>query len=353
MRLSFLLRSVWRPQAPNTRHCSWVWRINAGVGLLQVIMGVLGLSLAIPALADYSQRAEAQAFIRMMEERHGFEPRTVASALANVTPDRSALGLIVPPKTPAARSWHAYRKRFVEPHRIEGGQRFWQQNRAWLERAERQYGVPASIIVAVIGVETGYGRHTGDFQTLSALATLAFDYPPRSALFLRELEHLFVLARQQGRPPSDYHGSYAGALGIPQFLPSSVLNYAVDFDGDGRIDLETSVADAIGSVARYLAQHGWVSGAPIAQRVTPSRPEDLSVLTESGILPRLGREELAKAGIHLDDAAGAGPFALLDFQTPNAPTEYWLTHYNFYVISRYNHSRFYAMSVYHLAKALE
>lgn len=315
----------------------------------------LGLALWVAGVgavqADYSRTPEGQAFIQKMHTTHGFEAASVARSLASAAKNPPVLRLIRPPSAPAARSWQAYRKRFVETHRIEGGLRFWQQHRVLLRAASERYGVPEEIIVAIIGVETVYGRHTGDFQTLSALATLAFDYPPRSALFLRELEHLFLLARLQGRDPSAYYGSYAGALGIPQFLPSSVLNYAVDFDGDGRIDLETSVADAVGSVARYLAEHGWEPGAPIASRVFPGRPDGLPPLLEAGLLPRLDRETLQQAGITAPPTA-SGPFAVIDLPTPGASTEYWLAHRNFYVISRYNRSTFYAMSVHQLAQTL-
>jgi len=202
-------------------------------------------------------------------------------------------------------------------------------------------------------VETLYGRNTGKFETVSALATLAFDYPPRAPLFLRELENLFLLAREQGRDPFSYQGSYAGALGYPQFLPSSIRSYAIDFDGNGRTELAAEPVDAIGSIANYMAVHGWQRDAPVAMRARMEPATDPAPLVQAGIEPTLSPELLTLAGIApLRGPAHDAPATLVDLATPDADTEYWLGYRNFYVITRYNKSSFYAMAVFELARAL-
>ncbi len=313
-------------------------------------------ALPLTAAADTSNLADsddARLFARELAARHGFDPETVRAALAKARHIPQVINLIRPPSTPGARSWQRYRNRFLDSARINGGLAFWAENEATLQRAAERYGVPAEIIVAILGVETIYGRNTGNFETLSALATLAFDYPPRASLFRRELAQLFLLAREQGRELDSYHGSYAGALGLPQFLPSSVRHYAVDFDGDGNFDVDDSPADAIGSVANYLQANGWERGGEIARRARLAPTVDPTPLIAAGIEPSLTPEALAAAGISsVDGAPLAAPTTLVDLATPNAATEYWLGYRNFYAITRYNKSSFYAMSVYLLAETL-
>lgn len=305
------------------------------------------------ASAAYPDTADGQAFIQDMATRHGFDPIAVEQALAVARYEPRVITLIQPPSKPGVRSWQKYRARFLDQTRISGGLAFWEENEATLANASSRFGVPVEIIVAIIGVETIYGRQTGNFQTLSALATLAFDYPPRAELFRRELESLFLLAREQGRDPASYSGSYAGALGYPQFLPSSVRHYALDFDGDGRVDFDATPADAIGSVANYLHVHGWTSGAPIAQRARFSGVVDTQPLVATGIEPTLNPEQLSAAGVLAANGEPAAATAtLVDLETPGAPTEFWLGYRNFYVITRYNRSSFYAMAVFELAEAL-
>jgi membrane-bound lytic murein transglycosylase B len=235
----------------------------------------------------------------------------------------------MPPKDPGVRSWQAYRSRFVEPKRIAAGRRFMRVHVAELAAAEARFGVPVEIITAIIGVETIYGKHMGRFGTFAALTTLAFDYPPRADLFRRELEELLLLAREEQRNPLAYTGSYAGALGLPQFLPSSRRRYAIDFDGDGRIDLTNSPADAIGSVANFLARHGWEKDAPIAVTIA-IRGDGVQALIDAGIAPRHTPQEMAAANVALT-RVGAGetalpdqPAALIDLVTPDGMTEYRL-----------------------------
>lgn len=321
-------------------------------------LAVAALSLGLisqPSLANgsYAERPEAIRFADSMQEKHGFDRDAVLAALAQARPEPRVIDLIRPPATPGTRSWQRYRARFLDGKRIDGGIAFWQAHAAALQKAADRYGVPPEIVVAIIGVETYYGRNTGTFETVSALATLAFDYPPRAALFLGELEQLFLLAREQVRDPLSYYGSYAGALGYPQFLPSSIRSYAVDFDGNGHIDFDNEPVDAIGSVANYLARHGWVRGEAVAIPALVPPEADAQTLVNAGIEPSLAPETIASAGIVAASASPpAAPATLVDLATPGAPTEYWLGYRNFYVITRYNKSSFYAMAVYELARAL-
>lgn len=302
--------------------------------------------------AGFAQREEVRAFIDEMHERHGFDRTRLMRLFDQAQPQPRAIQAILPPKDPSVRSWQAYRARFIEPSRIEGGLRFWEANQQTLEAARLNYGIPEEIIVAIIGIETIYGRNMGKFPALATLATLAFDYPPRADLFRRELEALLLLARESRRSPAAYSGSYAGALGIPQFLPSSIRNWGVDFDGDGQVDLASSSADAIGSIANFLASHGWETGSPI---VAPAHVADdrAGVLIEAGILPRLTPAEMSAYGVISAVDAPQLPCALIDLVTPNEATEYWLGYRNFYVITRYNRSSFYAMTVFALSRELK
>jgi len=309
--------------------------------------------VALPAMAknSFADRADVRAFVDEMAERNGFDRDILLLTFAKIEPLPAVIKAIRPPADPAIRSWQAYRGRFVEPKRIAAGLRFWEEHAAELGAASARYGVPAEVIVAIIGIETIYGRNTGRFNTLAALATLAFDYPPRAELFRRELEALLLLAREEARSPLTYRGSYAGALGLPQFLPSSVRQWAVDFDGSGAIDLAGSPGDAIGSVANFLRAHGWEPGAPVTVPVELEPGSDPQPLIDEGIRPVRVAAELRAFGVRAD-AADAQPAALIDLVTPDAPTEYWLGYRNFFVITRYNRSSFYAMTVYQLAEAL-
>ncbi len=330
-------------------------RIAARLRLLgaSLAAGLWLLGAPATASASYSERAETQAFIAEVAERHAFDPAELDRALSQARHDPTVIRLITPPARKGVRSWQNYRARFLDDTRIDGGSAFWNEYADELERAAREFGVPAEIIVAIIGVETIYGRNTGNFETLSALATLAFDYPPRAELFRRELEALFLLAREQARDPASYSGSFAGALGYPQFLPSSVRAYAVDFDRNGRIDFDSDPVDAIGSVANYLRAHGWQTDAPVAERARLAADTDSAALVAAGIEPTLHPALLAQSGVStLDGRTAAAVATLVDLETPGAETEYWLGYRNFYVITRYNRSSFYAMSVFELAEAL-
>jgi membrane-bound lytic murein transglycosylase B len=314
--------------------------------------------LVLPALVaatacaaeSYDEREDVRAFVADLAEREGFDADELLASFHKVKANPAVIKAITPPADPGVRSWQAYRSRFVEPKRIARGLAFWRQHEAALARAEALYGVPAEIVVAIIGVETIYGRRTGRFDVFNALANLAFDYPPRAELFRGELAALLLLAREEGRDPWRYRGSYAGAIGLPQFLPSSVRQWAVDFDRDGRIDLATSADDAIGSVANFLVAHGWRQGEPIGWPVKVSHDGPVRMLTTS-VIPSWLPSEMAEFGVDAADAPDM-PSALIDLATSEAPTEYRLGFNNFYVLTRYNRSSFYAAAVNDLAETL-
>ncbi|OHC69462.1 MAG: lytic murein transglycosylase B [Rhodocyclales bacterium RIFCSPLOWO2_02_FULL_63_24] len=306
---------------------------------------------------NYAQRSEVQAFIEEMHAKHGFDAAALTAMFRQTKPVAAVIKAIMPPKDPGVRSWQSYRGRFIEARRIAAGRRFMQTYAAELAAAETRYGVPADIIAAIIGVETIYGKQMGRFETFAALTTLAFDYPPRAELFRRELEELLLLAHEENRSPLAYTGSYAGALGLPQFLPSSRRRFAIDFDGDGRIDLARSAADAIGSVANFMAEHGWDRDAPIAVAVAVAG-DGVQALIDEGISPQRTPWQMQAVNVSLtrvgagDTAIADRPAALIDLISPDAATEYRLGFHNFYVITRYNRSSFYAAAVMDLAAAL-
>ncbi|MEW5783421.1 MAG: lytic murein transglycosylase B [Pseudomonadota bacterium] len=321
--------------------------------LVPLVIALLALTVLPASAGTFAEREEVQAFIAEMQEKHGLDGVRLTRLFARARPIPAVLKAIAPPADPRIRSWQAYRARFIEPKRIAAGLRFMRQHRAALARAEAKTGVPAEIIAAIIGIETIYGRQLGRFDTLAALATLAFDYPPRAELFRRELEALLLLAREAQRPPDSYRGSYAGAIGLPQFLPSSIRHYAVDFDRDGRIDLVGSAEDAIGSVANFLKDHGWQEGGPLAIPVKVGAGETaVDALIGEGILPQRRPQEMTAFGVEIPADAPDAPAALIDLVTPGEPTEYWLGYQNFYVLTRYNRSSFYAMAVVRFAQQL-
>jgi membrane-bound lytic murein transglycosylase B len=319
--------------------------------LLLIVCATAGICLPATAKGSFAARDDVRAFVDEMAQRHGFDRGVLLATFARIEPLPAVIKAIRPPADPGIRSWQAYRGRFVEHRRIAAGMRFWDEHAAALAAASARYGVPAEVIVAIIGIETIYGRNTGSFGTLAALATLAFDYPPRAELFRRELEALLLLAREEERSALSFRGSYAGALGLPQFLPSSVRQWAVDFDGSGRIDLTASAADAIGSVAHFLQAHGWQPDQPVTVPVELEPGSDPRPLLDEGIRPVRLPAEMVPLGVRAAEAT-ARPAALIDLVTPAAATEYWLGYQNFFVITRYNRSSFYAMAVYQLAEAL-
>jgi len=314
---------------------------------------------------DFTQWSGVPAFIDEMVDKHGFARAEVEQILRKTRYVDIAVQLVKPPPPGKPKNWVAYRARFIEPLRIRAGVRFWDAHADTLARAEQQFGVPADIIVGILGVETIYGRNTGKFRVLDAIATLAFAYPDtpnrvaRMEYFRRELENALLFARDAAIDPFTLLGSYAGAIGLPQFMPGSILRYAIDFDGDDHIDLRTSPADAIGSVANFLRKHGWRPGDPIVfpARVAPAGEGETpawQAYIGKSLEARDSLDALLAAGVTPvgDVPAGLG-YGLVDLQNGFEPTEYWLGTANFFAIAQYNRSFFYAMSVVELGHAVK
>ena len=327
--------------------------------VLLALLALLGLLVANASLAaqgirewpSYINRNEVQLFIEEMIAKHNL-PRgwlELTFARARFQP---GIVRLMEPLPRGQRSWQVYRSRFVHSRNIEDGVRFWTEHRDALARAAAQYGVPPEIILAIIGIETQYGRMTGTFRVIDALSTLAFDYPRRAVYFRGELEQFLLYARESGVDPNGIRGSFAGAVGIPQFMPGSYRRFAVDFDGDGRRDLLASPADAIGSVANFLREHGWIPGEPVAFPAEVEG-EQFDLLLAAGIRPSFRAEELADYGVHPVVALDPNTLvALIELETPDRPSLYYVGLANFYAITRYNQSSFYAIAVLELAQAL-
>jgi membrane-bound lytic murein transglycosylase B len=315
------------------------------------------VALATPARAatPYPARPEVQAFIAETAAAHGFTPEQLTRWLAQARYSATVARLMQPPIPFGQRNWIEYRDRYVEPARLAAAQAFWQQHAATLARAEREFGVPAEVIVAIIGIETYFGRITGNFRVLDVLTTLTFDYTRRAEFYRGELVEFLLLAREQRRDPASFRGSFAGAIGLPQFMPGSIRKWAVDFDGDGRIDLAASPADAIGSVANFLVAHGWQRGAPIAFEVEAD--EALVDLLGRGIEARTPWWEALAAGVAGDPPLALDtPVLLIDLpllQADGTPGRaFRVGTVNFAAILHYNRSYFYASAVTDLAAAI-
>ena len=308
----------------------------------------------------YATRAEAMQFADDLASRRDLDPQWVREALGQARYNPTVARLMQPPTQAFVKNWRVYRSRFIDPIRIEAGVRFWRANQASLARAEKEYGVPAEIIVGIIGVETIYGRDTGSFRVMDALATLAFDFPAshpraaeRSAYFQSEIEQFLTLQSRRGSDPFEAKGSYAGAMGMPQFMPSSWIKYAVDFDGDGTIDLWDSAADVIGSVASYFKAFNWQPGMPTHYPVSFDQSRlDMDALLAPDILPTFSVASFTAKGAMLEGPALAhkGPLALVELLNgPDTPS-YVAGTENFYAITRYNWSSYYALAVIELGR---
>ena len=317
----------------------------------------LAAQSAPPVQKPYGKREDVQQFIRRMAEQHRFVESELNFLFSRARREPAILAAIEPPKDAKARSWLDYRARFVTEARITEGTQFWRRHAAALDRAAREHGVPQEIVVAIIGVETLYGRQMGTWRVIDALATLAFDYAPRAEFFRGELEQYLLYARDAGIDVFSVRGSYAGAIGIPQFMPGSYRRFAVDFDGDGAIDLRASPVDAIGSVANFLVQHGWRRGervelpARVAGQGSGAAHREL---VDAGVEPKTTLSELKRYGVETrTDLALDTPVALIELESPGAATEYRLGLRNFFVLTRYNRSVLYASAVYDLAQELK
>ncbi|MDG4554974.1 MAG: lytic murein transglycosylase B [Candidatus Competibacter sp.] len=309
----------------------------------------VGPGNAVPG-QPLGSRADVQAFIHEMATRHRFDANQLQAVFNRAQVQPSILAAMSRPAE--GKPWYAYRGIFVNPSRIRGGVRFWRANAAALAQAERVYGVPPEIVVAIIGVETQYGGNMGSFRVLEALSTLAFDYPRRAAYFRKELENYLLLTRQEGIDPLTPRGSYAGAMGLGQFMPSSFLSYAVDFDGDGHRDLWRNPRDAIGSVAHYFQRYGWRTGEPVAVPARVSGTRYPALLSQRLSPPKDSVASLQAQGVAPESpVSGTQAAMLLEYQGRDGP-EYWLGFDNFYAITRYNHSQLYAMAVYQLSQEI-
>ena len=302
---------------------------------------------------DYSLRTEVLEFINEMVTKHQFNDEELKALFAAVRFQESVVRLMTPAAPTFKRSWEVYRRRFIDATRINAGVEFWSTHAEATKRASQTYGVPEEIIMAIIGVETVFGRVTGDYRVMDALTILSFDYPRRAEFFRGELENFLIFTRDMQIKPFTVKGSYAGAIGYPQFMPSSIRRYATDFDGDGQIDLRGSPTDAIGSVAKFLADHGWKSGEPIVFDVKLQANAKLQELIAAGIEPKFSALELADSGIEVQGEVPADmKLALIDLPNGDNATSFMAGPRNFYVITRYNRSSFYAMAVRDLALSL-
>ena len=323
---------------------------NSGIvsAIVHALLSGMLLAGACAAAAQAPLSPEMEAFVDEMVLKHQFRRTELRRLFAQAQLRPSIIRAMSAPRT--ARPWHEFRPLYVNPARIDGGVAFWQRQAPVIARASREFGVPEELIVATIGVETQYGRNVGTFRVLDALSTLAFGYPPRAEFFRGELEEFLLLAREAKLDAAGAKGSYAGAIGIPQFLPSSYRKYAVDFDGDGQKDL-TTPADAIGSVANYYRTFGWRQGETVAVPAEGAASAIDAALT-GDIKPQVKVGELRRRGVvplaPVDDEAEA---ALIAVETETGQ-RYWLGLNNFYVITRYNRSVNYALAVLELSQEL-
>lgn len=317
---------------------------------------LLGILLATSGLraGEYEQRSDVQAFAEEMQARYGFKKDDVLNILSHAEKKQSILDAIARPAE-KAKPWKDYRKIFLTSARIDGGADFWLTHEQSLQEVSSSFHVEPAMIVAIIGIETNYGKNTGSYRVIDALSTLAFDYPPRSAFFRQELQNFLLLAREQKKDPLTLTGSYAGAMGYGQFMPSSYRNYAADFNKDGFADIWSNPTDAIASVANYFKQHGWQMGEPVLVRANTVADFDTSLLASNGgFKPQFSLQELAERGASpVVGGLGNNRKAVLISQEGDYGTEYWLGFNNFYTITRYNNSSMYAMAAFQLADAIK
>ena len=320
-------------------HISAIFYLSGSIFSMQVLAG------------DYAENVAAQEFFEEMEKRHNFDDSELRKLFSQVYRDQSIIDLISKPAEKRL-AWRDYRKIFLDNARIRNGIKFWRENEKLSATLRIDMVFLEKLLRAIIGVETRYGKVTGNHRVISALSTLAFDYPPRSRFFRKELESFLLLTREEGKSPLELKGSYAGAMGYGQFMPSSYRAYAVDSDRDGKRDIWNSRADAIGSVANYLSAHNWEKGAGVATRVQlDSDSRELPENLFSDMRPNLTGSQLLKMGFKVPSTYLEKTVALIRLRS-DAESEYWLGEWNFYVITRYNRSPMYAMAVLQLAQAL-
>jgi len=337
----------------SSRATSPPWRV--AVFAFAMALATPSARAATQAETGYAERADVKAFIADLAAGEGFDAAALRRVFAQVRAQPKVIAAMSRPFV-APPMWYDYAPQFLGPARVDAGAAFWQANAAALARAENEFGVPAEIIVAIIGVETFYGRNTGSYRVIDALTTLAFDYPRRAEFFTGELRQFLLLAREQNVSPLLPRGSFAGAIGLPQFMPGSIRAYAVDYGGDGHIDLAGDAVDAIGSVANYLARHGWRPGQPVMEAAqVDGADRDVVLRTlDGGMAERRSLAEWVNGGVTgfaIPGDLAADPVGLLMLEERAGPT-YWVVFNNWYVLTRYNRSRLYASAVWQLARAL-
>ncbi len=327
---------------------------------------VLASLLVAPAMAtkppavaspNYAQRQDVREFIDEMVRDYNFDAPSLRRFFSKVRYQPTVVNamsrpMVEPPK------WYEYSPRFLNSARIDAGVTFWRGNAATLDRAQREFGVEPEIVAAIIGVETFYGRNTGNYRVADALTTLAFDYPRRAEFFRDELKQFLLQTRDQRISPLEPKGSYAGAQGLPQFMPGSLREYALDYDDDGTIDLANDVDDAIGSVAHYLARHGWLADDPAMQpaEIDTERRETVERMLDGGISEQRTLDAWQQDGVRapgIPEAPGSDPTGLLMLEEESGEPSYWMVFNNWYVLTRYNRSRLYASAVWKLAQELK
>ncbi len=308
--------------------------------------------LLLPTLSfaqDLSSNNDVNDFINEMVSDHKFDKDELNTLFSKVRHQQKILDAITRPAE--GKDWYEYRPIFMTQNRIKGGVKFMNEHAELLKRAYDEYGVPPQIITAIIGVETFYGKHRGNYRVIDALSTLGFAYPPRANFFRKQLKEFLIMSREEKMDPLQFKGSYAGAMGQPQFIPSSFRAYAIDFDHDGKRDLWDNPADIIGSVANYFARHKWQKDQPVAYRATV-RGKRYQPLADAGYKPSFKGGELQKNGVSSTKPIEADRnVALLEFKLKDG-YEYWVGFDNFYVITRYNHSPLYAMAAFQLSEAI-
>ncbi len=320
------------------------------LGFLSAAVAALCLT-AGPVLADYSSNSRAQDFIRQMVTKHDWDEAQLSAVLDQAEKQDSVIESIERPAE--SKTWAQYQDIFITDKRIAGGAAFWNKHADTLARAEDEYGVPAQIIVAILGVETFYGERMGTYRVIDTLVTQAFEFPPeawRAKFGLQQLESMFLLSREQGFDPVELKGSYAGAMGYGQFIPTSYRAYAVDFDGDGVADIWNNPVDAIGSIANYLSENGWQRGVGIVVPASASEKRDAAVVNRS-LKADSTITELEKQGYSATISVDQQAAGVVELEG-KAGTEYWLGLANYFVITTYNHSRLYAMAVYQLSEKI-
>jgi len=324
-----------------------------GLSLTLSMFSFVGFaSAAAPKPVPFEDKKALKAlksFIKEMVKKHKFDKSELTTLFGKARYHQSIIDAISRPAE--GKAWHEYRKIFITRSRVRGGVIFWKENEEIIKQVAEAYQIKPEIIVAIIGVETRYGRHKGRYPILDSLSTLAFAYPKRAKFFRSELKHYLLMAREEGFDPLSQKGSYAGAMGMPQFISSSFRSYAVDFDKDGKRDLWDNPADVLGSVGNYFKRHGWKAGKPVAHKVEVTGVRYKALVTKS-LKPKRSQNELMLAGVTLPSNIPANIKGnLMRFDTGDGP-EHWVIWDNFYVISRYNHSALYSMAVFQLSQEI-